>query len=182
MQRTSKWKIIVAPSIAVVVLALCCLFYPFFAGSSQEERYELQPKEPSLTTDYFTVEITNAYMEKQQFWQIAPNPLKPELITEDVLVLDIRVTNHLPTQLDLICYMKDSTGYSYSPQFEANRAMFESGNVFIPSFKPLEIQEGRMEFYSLPNDSQELWFHCGLCDNSFACVEGKLNDVAAQIR
>jgi hypothetical protein len=176
-------KTVAAILIPVVVLMIaCCLPWPFSPGASDVDRQYFEPQEQCITTKHYTLELDRAYWENQRAGQITTNPLEAKVIEENVLVLEITVANHLAERLDLICFMEDASGYTYSPDFEADRSAFDEGNVFIPSFQPLETVQASMEFHSLTSDNQELWLHCGLCDNRHVCIEGRLQDVAIQIR
>lgn len=182
VKRIFNWKLIAAILAPTVVLLTSCLLCRCSPTASDIERLDFEPKERVIATEHFTLEIGSAHWEKRRARQRTINPLEQTIIEDNVLLLEMTVDNHLAQQLDLVCYVEDAAGYTYSPDFEADRSAFDEGEIFISSFQPLERVQAQMEFHLLPDDDQELWFHCGLCDDAFVCVEGKLHDVAIQIK
>jgi hypothetical protein len=179
----SKRKILITITIVITLIIVCCLLagLPSVSLPTDVQQSEFQPKERSLSTTHYVVDIRSSYWEKQKAHQVTLNPIGIRTVEDQGLILKVTITNPQPQQLNLVCYMKDVEGYEYLPSCDADSG--EMGCALLMSLSPLQSKRGQLAFSSPPpNLGPELWFHCGLCDNSFYCVRGKLYDAAIQIR
>jgi len=156
----------------------------FFSGHDgweqlSAERTDFQPAEQSVASEYFVMEVTNAYWEKQVFRHATSDPSDAEIVEQETLVLEVSFSNQVAQRLDLICYMIDDKGFSYS--YETDMSTTFEKSLFMPWLAPHETLQGVMIFAPI-NDGRSLWLRCGLCDNRYTCVEGKLHSIELQVR
>ena len=180
MKHTNRGKTLlivlialIASILAVGVCGMCSLCYLAFGPlPTRVEQTSFVPVEQGFSTDYYDLVLLDSYWQTWDAPKVSFIPLGVEIVKYEDMHLEMEITNKLSQSLGLVCYTENAEG---------NRFAALAGDLSIPVFSPRETRRGDMVF-SVPDEGQELWFYCDLCDDEEGCVMGRNQVGGIQIR